>query len=287
MKYIKFMELKKEPVSNVAILEKVEETPSSLNSVLEEKKVETDEKKESAKKTLFTNTPTQYMENLKKNFDKTETKQEQKNKQVTPKIQFKAAETFFSESKEPKKKQTPGQVSFSNYYNKDFEEEIKPQTSTQEETEIKYEESNLISLSVEKYNEEEIKENSEENIETDSENKNKRKAKFKTRLKIICFGTVAVLVCMMGWAIYNAVEIKTLTEEMEQANKIYSVNVVTHISNISKADDLTNPDSIFNLSALSDAEVIPLTPSPQEPIEYSVKSNWFDRFCNWLSNLFN
>ena len=68
--------------------------------------------------------------------------------------------------------------------------------------------------------------------------------KKKTRFKIFVFGLVAVLACMAGWAIFNSVEIKTLTAELEQANKIYSVNIYNHISNLSKADDLTNEESI-------------------------------------------
>ena len=238
------MDLKRE--TTVSILEKTESKPE----VVFETDVE--EKKQEAKKTLFSNTPSKYMENLKKNFSKEE-EQPKKEAKVTPKIQFEAAETFFAEKQKSDKKQAKGQVSFQSVYAPAEEEEILIETKPAVEEE-----------KVEEQIEEE-QETPELEEETVSEE----------------------LACMIGWTIANAVQIETLTSEMEQANKIYSVNIVTHISNISKADDLTNPDSIFNLDELSNAEVIPLQPTPSAPTEYSVRSNWFDRVCNWLSNLFS
>ena len=262
------MDLKRETA--VSILEKTENKPE----VVFENDVE--EKKQEAKKTLFSNTPSEYMENLKKNFSKEEPKQKKETK-VTPKIQFEAAETFFSEKQKSDKKQAKDQVSFHSVYAPVKEDEVviesKP-AAKEEKIENQIEEEAEVSKM-------------EEETVPDQEEKPRQRAKFKTRLKIICVGTVLVLACMVGWTIANAVQIETLTSEMEQANKIYSVNIVTHISNISKADDLTNPDSIFNLDELSNAEVVPLQPTPSAPTEYSVRSNWFDRLCNWLSNLFS
>ena len=275
------MELLTEKENKIVTIEK--ETPVSSFPV--EQNLE--EKRESAKKVLFeNNTPELYMENLKKNFSKPEVKEEKK-VEPKPKIQFEAAETFFQEKpKEKEKKQTPGQVSFSSIYTNEVVEENKkiaePEVFEPEP------ETKIIEQDIEE-NIEKIEENNENlnNFEEKTENKQKKLAKSKTRFKIFIFGLVGVLACMIGWAIYNAVEIKTLTAEMEQANKIYSVNVYSHISNISKADDLTNEDSIFNLEKLSSAEIIPIQPTPQEKVEYSIKSNWFDRLCNWISNLFN
>lgn len=262
------MDLKRE--TTVSILEKTESKPE----VVFETDVE--EKKQEAKKTLFSNTPSKYMENLKKNFSKEE-EQPKKEAKVTPKIQFEAAETFFAEKQKRDKKQAKGQVSFQSVYAPAEEEEILIETKPAVEEE-------KVEEQIEE--EQETPELEEETV-SEEEEKPRQKPKFKTRLKIICVGAVLVLACMIGWTIANAVQIETLTSEMEQANKIYSVNIVTHISNISKADDLTNPDSIFNLDELSNAEVIPLQPTPSAPTEYSVRSNWFDRVCNWLSNLFS
>lgn len=245
-----------------------------------------EEKKENAKKVLFeNNTPELYMENLKKNFAPTEVKEEKK-EQPKPKIQFEAAETFFQEvPKAKEKKQATGQVSFSSIYsNKSVEEVVSVSKQEIVEPEIKEEifEETLPEGIQELQNSTEIIETVEEQKQTNK----KSVAKSKTRFKIFIFGLVGVLACMIGWAIWNSVEIKTLTAEMEQANKIYSVNVFSHISNLSKADDLTNENSIINLEKLSDAEIIPIQPIPQKKEEFNVKSNWFDRLCNWLSGFF-
>lgn len=247
------METMKEKSSRTLLLEKETEEPSAVSFV--------EEKKESAKKVLFeNNTPELYMENLKKNFAP-EPKQEEKPK-VSPKIQFEAAETFFAKPTEQVEEIQEEEI---------IATEVEPevQEETAEETEPK------IEVEQEIENEEEL------------QNKRLKRAKPKTRFRIFVFGLVGVLACMCGWAIYNSVEIQTLTSEIEQANKIYSVNVYNYINNLSKTDDLTNPDSIFNLDSLSDAGVVPIQPTKEDQVEYSVKSNWFDRLCNWISNLFN
>lgn len=265
------METMKEKNSRTLLLEKETEEPS-VESFIEENQ---EEKKESAKKVLFeNNTPELYMQNLKKNFAPQQEKETKSAQSISSKIQFEAAETFFSKPLEAKeKKQTEGQVSFQNVYVPLKEEETETLPEEKEEIEIVSEEETLSDVQ-------------EENISED-ENKPVKRAKPKTRFRIFVFGLISVLACMCGWSIYNAVEIKTLTAEIEQANKIYSVNVYNYIKTISKADDLTNKDSITNLDSLSEAGIVPLQPTKEQPSEYSVKSNWFDRLCNWLSNLFN
>lgn len=267
------METMKEKNSRTLLLEKETEEPS-VESFIEENQ---EEKKESAKKVLFeNNTPELYMQNLKKNFEPQQEKETKSAQSVSSKIQFEAAETFFSKPLEAKeKKQTEGQVSFQNVYVPLKEEESETETLPEEKEEIE-DSSEEETLSVVQ----------EENISED-EDKPVKRAKPKTRFRIFIFGLISVLACMCGWSIYNAVEIKTLTAEIEQANKIYSVNVYNYVKTISKADDLTNKDSITNLDSLSDAGIVPLQPTKEDKSEYSVKSNWFDRLCNWLSNLFN
>lgn len=265
------METMKEKNSRTLLLEKETEEPSDVSFIPENQ----EEKKESAKKVLFeNNTPELYMQNLKKNFEPQQEKETKSAPSVSSKIQFEAAETFFSKPLEAKeKKQTEGQVSFQNVYVPLKEEETETLPEEKEEIEVSSEEETLSDVQ-------------EENISED-ENKPVKRAKPKTRFRIFIFGLISVLACMCGWSIYNAVEIKTLTAEIEQANKIYSVNVYNYVKTISKADDLTNKDSITNLDSLSDAGIVPLQPTKEDKSEYSVKSNWFDRLCNWLSNLFN
>ena len=115
----------------------------------------------------------------------------------------------------------------------------------------------------------------------------KQKNNFKLRLKLAICAIVCVLTCLGGWAIYNVIEIKTLTAEAQAKNAQYSINVAKVISNTSKLDDLTNPNSITNLDELEKANIIEIIPKEKTyPQTIEKKSNWFDRICNWLSNLF-
>lgn len=114
-----------------------------------------------------------------------------------------------------------------------------------------------------------------------------KKPSLKLRLKLAICAIALVLTCLGGWAIYNAVEIKTLTGEAQAKNAEYNINVMKVIRTTSKLDDLTNPNSITNLDELESANVVQIIPKEKaSPKTIEKQSNWFDRLCNWLSNLF-
>ena len=116
---------------------------------------------------------------------------------------------------------------------------------------------------------------------------NAKKKNLKLRLKLAACAVLCVLTCLGGWAIYNATQIKTLTAEAQAKQYQYQINVVTVASNISKLDDLTNPNSITNLDELEKANIVEIIPRETvAPQALEKQSNWFDRVCNWLSNLF-
>lgn len=116
---------------------------------------------------------------------------------------------------------------------------------------------------------------------------NQKKPSLKLRLKLAICAIVLVLTCLGGWAIYNAVEIKTLTGEAQAKNAEYNINVMKVIKTTSKLDDLTNPNSITNLDELESANIVQIIPKEKaSPKTIEKQSNWFDRLCNWLSNLF-
>ena len=95
------METMKEKNSRTILLEKETEEPSDVSFIPENQ----EEKKESAKKVLFeNNTPELYMQNLKKNFAPQPEKETKPTPSVSSKIQFEAAETFFSKLLKQKKK---------------------------------------------------------------------------------------------------------------------------------------------------------------------------------------
>lgn len=116
---------------------------------------------------------------------------------------------------------------------------------------------------------------------------NQKKPSIKLRLKLAICAIALVLTCLGGWAIYNAVEIKTLTGEAQAKNAEYNISVMKVIRTTSKLDDLTNPNSITNLDELESANVVQIIPKEKvSPKTIEKQSNWFDRLCNWLSNLF-
>lgn len=116
---------------------------------------------------------------------------------------------------------------------------------------------------------------------------NQKKPSLKLRLKLAICAFALVLTCLGGWAIYNAVEIKTLTGEAQAKNAEYNINVMKVIKTTSKLDDLTNPNSITNLDELESANIVQIIPKEKvSPKTIEKQSNWFDRLCNWLSKLF-
>lgn len=224
---------------------------------------DTEDKKETAKKILFNNSPEFIVS------------QQLSHAAASPltstssKIEFEAAKTFFSDLPEPEAQieESKKEIELTEIES-EKEEETKTETDFQPLTTF------------------ETEEKTESIEETKVLNRIKPKTGLKARFKVIAFGFFAVLTCFLGWTIYNAIEIETLRAQMEAANKTYAVNIVNYINNLSKADDLTS-DSLFNLEQLSEAGVIPLEPSElKNHVEYSVRSNWFDRLCNWLSNIF-
>lgn len=188
------------------------------------------------------------------------------------------------------KKLSPVNLSFENVFSEPVSE-VKPEVEIKEEElqeEIKETEEEQTENTEEVLQEEtEIKSEEDVKDEVFVERKIKPKTNFALRLKIAVCAFALVLTCVCGWSIYNAIKVKTLTAELQAEQAKYSVNVVKVISNIQKLDDLSNPNSITNLDELEKAEVVNIVPKEEKtPQQLEPKSNWFDRVCNWLSNLF-
>lgn len=174
-------------------------------------------------------------------------------------------------------------------------EELKMQTLPEKQTEAAFEPELQTEQEVTDDIQQSIENDTEEEVDESSVKENRKrivyaerkKTNLKLRLKLAACAIACVLTCLGGWAIYNAVEIKTLTGEAQAKNAQYSINVVKVISNTSKLDDLTNPNSITNLDELESANIVQIIPKEKSaPQTIEKKSNWFDRVCNWLSNLF-
>ena len=155
----------------------------------------------------------------------------------------------------------------------------------EEETEIEEEVEEEVSTETVEEIVKDEEEQSEESVKVVYQNAKKKN--LKLRLKLAGCAIVCILTCLGGWAIYNATQIKTLTAEAEAKAYQYQINVITVASNISKLDDLTNPNSITNLEELEKANIVEIIPRETvAPQVIEKQSNWFDRVCNWLSNLF-
>ena len=76
--------------------------------------------------------------------------------------------------------------------------------------------------------------------------------------------------------------------EVAQSNNEYSANLVQLINKISKIKTgEQHPSDADKGSLLPIEDIIPITPEPLEDVtEYEQHSNWFDKICNWLKNLF-
>ena len=183
---------------------------------------------------------------------------------------------------------SPVNLSFENVFKPETEEQVLTEEQTLAEKEIE-EESPESEITEETETLSEVVEEKDEEAKEEVliEKKIKPKTNIKARLKVAVVAFALVLTCVCGWSIYNAVKVKTLTAELQAEQARYSVNVVKVISNIQKLDDLSNPNSITNLDELEKAEVINIVPKEEKtPMQVEPKSNWFDRVCNWLSNLF-
>lgn len=238
-------------------------TESSVENLNEQKTT-----KEEAKKILFQNSPEKYMENLKKSVTAHSSVSSIPETKPSTKIEFEATKTFVTE--DPKKEiETITEVKI------ETKTEIENETEIEEKTEQENDTEPLTFA------------NPTTNIDNDINplKRVKPKVGLKKRLKIITFGFFAILTCLLGWSIYNGTEIETLRAQLEDSNKTYSVNLVNYINNLSKVDDGLTPDSLFNIQDLSNAGIIPLEPTLATPVEYSIKSNWFDKLCNWLSGI--
>ena len=96
--------------------------------------------------------------------------------------------------------------------------------------------------------------------------------KFKKALICILFAIFGV------WGITNIAMIDNINGQISQLASEYNMNLISYLNNINNLD-ATNSKNMENLF-----ETIPSEQTP--PTTIGEKSNWFDRFCNFISGLF-
>lgn len=145
-----------------------------------------------------------------------------------------------------------------------------------EDEEVVKEESKIVSV-IEKPSYDEIEELSQEerkkifkiNIGQETSQKPKR---FKLMI-------VSLLIAIFGiWGIINVATIDSVSSQIVEVSTQYELNLANYLKNLYMLD-ATNSENMENLF-----ETIPEEGGKVTQIEG--KSNWFDRFCNFLSGLF-
>jgi len=104
------------------------------------------------------------------------------------------------------------------------------------------------------------------------DNKLKRKRKF--RLKLVSVVYCLIFAMCSGWVIGNAIELSKTT---------YNISELQYLIKIEQLDgfqEVQNGDSIITT-------VVEIEPQPlAEPTAIQPQTNWFDRFCDFLNNIF-
>ena len=124
---------------------------------------------------------------------------------------------------------------------------------------------------------ESLSESQHEKIFIQSDDDAQTKAKPKTarwKKALIC-----TLFAIFGvWGIVNIATIDSLNNQISQLTSEYNMNLISYLNNLHNLD-ATNSQNMENLF-----ETIPAEQTP--PTSIGSQSNWFDRFCNFISGLF-
>lgn len=109
------------------------------------------------------------------------------------------------------------------------------------------------------------------------EEKEEVKAKPKTnKFKIIMF---SILFAIFGiWGIVNIATLDNISSQISDISYEYNMNLLQYLNNLHNLD-ITNSENMQNLFETIPKEDLPATSIGEQ-------SNWFDRFCNFISGLF-
>jgi len=111
----------------------------------------------------------------------------------------------------------------------------------------------------------------------DIQTKKKQKKRFRAKFSIILY-TVVLIICA-GWTIFNGIQISNTSHEIARIE--YSIDSFNYIIKIDQLKIINEQENSIITN------VIEVTPPPlTEPTQIQPHTNWFDRLCSWLSNLF-
>ncbi len=206
-------------------------------------------------------------EKKKEAIKEEESEREESQKELSPKEEPK--EEPKERSKEKPKEKTINIFSAASFKHKTMQEE--------EEKEITKMESKVSSV-IETPNYDLTETLSEEEhkkifvIEKDAQKTKKGPNKFKCILLSILFAIFGV------WGIINVAQIDNVAGQIAEVTSQYNINLFNYLKNLYTLD-ATNSENMKNLF-----ETIPEDEAPATNI--NEKSNWFDRFCNFIGGIF-
>lgn len=94
------------------------------------------------------------------------------------------------------------------------------------------------------------------------------------KLRLALFSLIAG-VCLV-WGIVNTVQIAQLQDQINLANQEYQLKLGQYLSKLATLDSVSSYNELFETTP---EEMLPPASMPE-------KSNWFDRFCNFITGIF-
>lgn len=135
--------------------------------------------------------------------------------------------------------------------------------------------------------------NTSENIITMSENTKKQKVKMKLRPrgKLILIAISCVIILLSSLTIANAVKINRLNNDITNLNNQITVEDLKidkaikdlgYLTDDAKSDEQAIRLELEQTTNFTEVELY----DRQQKVEVKASSNWFDKFCNFISKIF-
>lgn len=109
------------------------------------------------------------------------------------------------------------------------------------------------------------------------QDKRRKKRKFRAKLAITVY-SILLIICIC-WATINTVQLSNTAHQITQIT--YEIDSIQYLIKIDQLDCYKNGDETLITTVLE------ITPPPlAEPTQIQPQTNWFDRFCSWLTGIF-
>ena len=134
----------------------------------------------------------------------------------------------------------------------------------------------------------------EESVSVQSATK-KQNVKLQLRLKgkIILIVISLIIILLSSLSIYNAVKINQLNNEIATTNQQITIEDANLKKAIKEFGNLTNEEKIqeqsgsLNMSETRESDIVEIELYDRNPVSKpKAKTNWFDKFCGFLSKIF-